>query len=279
MAHNTASPLRALYRIFVLPALSTRTTTVRARPTIQLTRPFSQTSHSHAKTRPVEQRRQRWDSEIKSLQIYLVDPETNTLSEPRTRYDILNNLDTRTHRLIQVSQDEPSNPNFIPVCKIISKKEAYESEKRKKLQAKEAKKVSARGSERGMKTLELNWAIDKGDLEHRLQKLRGFLEEGRRVEVCFRGKKRGRKASLEECERAIGRVREVAGEVEGVKEKVFEGKMGGMASIEFVVIGVKGGGGGGGGASKKEPEREEFDEDEDDDGENDGEEEVEERRA
>ncbi|CZT23586.1 uncharacterized protein RCC_09300 [Ramularia collo-cygni] len=272
MAHHTASPLRALYRVFVLPALSQSATTTRARliptvhPSSSTTRPYSHTPLLSAKTRPAEQRRQKWDSEITSLRIYLIDPETNALPPtPVTRYDTLKTLDTRTHRLVQLSPDEPNNPSFIPVCKIISKKEAYISEQKKKLAAKEAKKVNARGSEAGMKTLELNWAIDTGDLAHRLEKLRGFLEEGRRVEVCFRGKKRGRKASLEECEKVLEQVREVAQGVDGVREKGLEGKIGGVASVEFF---VKGGGGGakGGGSKGREEDDDEEDDEHGDDG-------------
>lgn len=271
MAHHTSSPLRALYRVFVLPALSDPITTPRARliplaatrstPNWSLSsRPFSTTPIPLAKTRPAERRHQKWDSEITSLRIYLVDPLTEKLSEPRTRYDILNNLDTRTHRLVQLSPDEPGNPDFIPVCKIISKKEAYEADKKRKEAAKENKKANARGSEAGMKTLELNWAIDKGDLAHRLEKLRSFLEEGRRVEVCFRGKKRGRKASLEECESVLGQVRGVAEGVEGCREKEFEGRVGGVANVEFLVVKSGGKGGGGGSGSKGKEDGEDDDE-------------------
>lgn len=120
-----------------------------------------------------------------------------------------------------------------------------------------------------MKTLELNWAIDKGDLSHRLEKFRGFLEEGRRVEVCFRGKKRGRKASLEECERVLEQVRGVAEGVEGVREKGLEGNVGGVASLEFV---VKGGGGAGGKGVGKNRENDEEVEEEDEENDDDGEE-------
>lgn len=253
MAHTSASPLRALYRIFVLPTVSTQTTPIRARPLLQSpqpwpsTRQFSQTPFRARKTRPAERRSQRWDSEITALQIYLLDPTTDTLvREVRTRFDVLNSLDTRTHRLVQLSPDEPENPDFIPVCKIVSKKEAYENEKKRRLDSKEQRKANARGSEANMKMLELNWAIDKGDVQHRCAKLREFLGEGRMVEVCFRGKKGGRKATMAECEDLLKTVRAVAEEFDGVKEKGFEGVVGGMASIEFVPKKGKGSGGGDG---------------------------------
>jgi translation initiation factor IF-3 len=123
----------------------------------------------------------------------------------------------------------------IPVCKIISKRDEYENAKRKKAASKEAKKQSFKGSEQGMKTLELNWAIDQNDLGHRLEKLKQFLEEGRRVEVVLAGKKKGRKATKEECEALLDRIETTVEETEGAKEKgPMEGKIGGVAKLTFL---------------------------------------------
>lgn len=247
---HTTSAAQALYHVFVAPALS------KPRPQLLLTspstriqqphhhlRPFSHTPTRHAKTRAPEQRTQKWDNEITARQIYLVDPstdrirdlETGEMPEPRTRFDVLNSIDTKTHRLVQLTPDEPENRDFIPVCKIVSKKESYDAEKRKVKAAKEAKKVAARTSEMGMKTVELNWAIDKNDLGHRLDKMRGFLEEGRRVEVVLASKKRGRKASLEECEGVLERIGECVGDVEGAREmEGLKGKLGGFCTMVFM---------------------------------------------
>ncbi|EME47393.1 hypothetical protein DOTSEDRAFT_69358, partial [Dothistroma septosporum NZE10] len=206
---------RVLYRVFVLsavphPATKQRPSLPRSLPKSQpwslTTRPFSCTVVRHAKTRAPEQRTHKWDSEITARRIYLVDPTTGRLDgiDPETgegeptihnRRSTMSSVDTKTHRLVQMSPDEPDNHNFIPVCKIVSKKDDYEREKAKKKQAKEQKKVQAISSDKAMKTVELNWAIDKNDLGHRLGKVRGFLEEGRRVEVVLASKKQGRKAS------------------------------------------------------------------------------------
>lgn len=168
------------------------------------------------------------------------------MPKPYTRYDVLNNLDTKTHRLVQMSPDEPDNRSFIPVCKIVSKQESYENEKRKKEAAKEARKVAAKTGEDGMKTVELNWAIDRNDLGHRLEKVRGFLREGRRVEVVLASKKRGRKASLEECQGVLERIRECVEGVDGARElEKMEGKMGGFATMVLMGKQIKSGSGGG----------------------------------
>lgn len=158
--------------------------------------------------------------------IQLVDAQTDALGPPVTRYDVLNSLDLKTHRLVQLSNAD------VPVCKIVSKKEEYAADKRKKEQQKEVRAAAAK--ERSVKTLELNWAIDGNDLAHRLEKVKVFLEEGRKVEIVLAAKKRGRKASREECEGVLARIRELVAGVKGVKEaKPLEGVLGGFATMVY----------------------------------------------
>ncbi|WPB00383.1 uncharacterized protein RHO25_005002 [Cercospora beticola] len=167
--------------------------------------------------------------------IQLIDPETNKLLEPMTRFDVLKTLDTKTHRLVQLVPDEPRNPDFIPKCKILNKKDMYESEKKAKELAKEKKRVQKVVSGEGLKTLEINWAIDqKNDLMHRLEKLKGFLAEGRRVEVVCAAKKRGRKASREECEGVVEKILAAVESVEGARQREeMKGKLGGFCQWTF----------------------------------------------
>lgn len=46
-------------------------------------------------------------------------------------------------------------------------------------------------------------------------------------------KKRGRKASPTECQDVLAKIRSVAQSVKGAKEKSFEGKPGGFATLTF----------------------------------------------
>ena len=243
------SPIKALYTIFVQPTLSTnRQRLARNLPAPQQhltnqTRSFTYTPRPSAAVaggtagnkraaRAPEVRTQKWNEEITARILQLVDPETKTLSERVTRYEVLRDLDQKTHRLVQLTPDDPEDRHFVPVCKIVSKKEAYESEKKKKTAQKEVKQAAAK--ERSIKTLELNWAIDGNDLAHRLEKVRAFLEEGRRVEVVLASKKRGRKATLAECEGLLEKIKGVADEVGGAKVlKEFDGRMGGFATIVY----------------------------------------------
>ena len=121
----------------------------------------------------------------------------------------------------------------IPVCKILSKKEVFLDAERKKAEAKEKRKISALAS--SVKTLEINWAIDGNDLGHRMERLRGFLAEGRKVEVVLAAKKRGRKASEGECEGVLRRIRGVVEGVEGAREeRGMVGRVGGFCTLAFV---------------------------------------------
>lgn len=256
-SRHAPSAIHALYRVFVLPALTSATAPVTKRSTsaAQLLRlsatPYSHHPHSCgrsrtfttttplcAKTRAAEIRSQKWNEEITARFIHLVDPVTNTLSpEPVTRYSVLRDLDTKTHRLVQLSPDPPPGRNyseFTPTCKIVSKKEAYEDEKRAKDLAKAKKRALKVMGGAGLKTLELNWAIDQHDLGHRMTRFKEFLLEGRRVEIVLAAKKRGRKASREECEAVLEKVMQVVGEVEGAKQREeMQGKIGGFVTMVF----------------------------------------------
>lgn len=117
---------------------------------------------------------------------------------------------------------------WIPLCKIMDKKTQYQIEKAKEKQRKNSKKV---GSDT-VKTLELNWAIDRNDLGHRLDRVTEFLNEGRRVEIVLAVKKRGRVATADECQDVLKRIRDTVEGVKGAKvAKELEGKIGAMATM------------------------------------------------
>lgn len=238
-------PLQALYRVFVLPTL---TPTTASRPLQQCIKPtrscrgqlqssssiraFS-TSPQLSATRQPEKRTQLWDEEIRARHITVVDPETKSLLPPRPLRQALASIDRKTHRLVCVSPPpKPSEDfrNWVPTCRIVSKKEQYEQDKQKQKQRVAAKKNSADN----VKTLELNWAIDSNDLGHKLKRVEEFLGQGRKVEVVLAKKKGGKKANLEECESVVARIVETAEGVEGAKQlKKMEGKLGGVATLFF----------------------------------------------
>jgi translation initiation factor IF-3 len=131
---------------------------------------------------------------------------------------VLRNIDEKTHYLEQVTPDDPDDPDYLPVCRIVNKKEEYEVQKQRKSAAKASKQRSAKSSAAGAKTVELSWAIDQHDLSHRLGRIKDFLSQGRRVEVAIAKKKGGRLATVEECESLLRSLKETVESVLGARE-------------------------------------------------------------
>ncbi|KAH0377629.1 hypothetical protein KCU92_g9150, partial [Aureobasidium melanogenum] len=235
MRTHMSSPMQALYRVFVQPALSTRTRPVSHLkpliPTTTTTRTFSATpSQPAAGKRLPEKRKHLWDEEIPARRIQLVDPETDSLQPPTRLRDILSSIDRKSHRIICVTQPPAGNwtEEWIPVCKLEDKKAAYEAEKEKK------KLKQAKTAAEGTKTLELNWAIDQNDLGHRMKRMQEFLGQGKKVEIVLARKKGGRRATAEECEELLQKIDLAAEAVKGTKEvKKFEGKLAGMGNLMY----------------------------------------------
>lgn len=122
----------------------------------------------------------------------------------------------------------PSGLEWVPVCKVENKIEAAAKLRAAENARKEAKKLAPEG----VKIMELNWAIAEGDLGHRMKKVREFLMDRRRVEIVVAPKKRGKRASREEADSMLKKVRQSITEVEGAKEiRPMQGQVGGVVSI------------------------------------------------
>ncbi|KAL9580680.1 MAG: hypothetical protein Q9212_004352 [Teloschistes hypoglaucus] len=140
----------------------------------------------------------------------------------------LNGIDRDTCFIIQVGdkvhpryeeypEPESGYPDTrlrIPVCKIVDKR-AY---RLSQIQKDKAKKNTGLTT----KQIELNWAISQHDLGHRLDKLVGFLNQGRRVEVVFGKKRKGwtqrKDVTDEEAQALLHQIREAVKTVENSKE-------------------------------------------------------------
>ena len=163
------------------------------------------------------------DEEIKATYIKLADG-TGKLQEGLLLTSVLAGLDREKEWLVQVAESTDGNPEAI--CRIVKKATLREGERQR------AK--SARATARSNKTLELNWAIDPHDLEHRLGRLQDFLEKGMRVEITVAPKRKGRKATLAEALALMGRIRETAATVDRAKEmKEPEGRALGLMTMIF----------------------------------------------
>jgi translation initiation factor IF-3 len=132
----------------------------------------------------------------------------------------------------EVDEDGDLLPHSVPTCKVVPRMTLrVQHQKKLDIERRQAKGMSTGP---GAKNLELNWAIAGGDLAHRLEKLRGFLRDGRKVEVLIGPKKRGKKATDEECKSVIEAVRSAVEDVKGAGEvKEPEGVMAGVMTLTF----------------------------------------------
>ena len=232
MRGHTSCSMRALYSVFVQPALLARTRPIAQTLTpLTSTRAFSFTPlRTAAGKRLPEKRKHLWNEEIPARRIQIVDPETDSLQDPVRLRDVLNRLDKNLFRIVCVTQPPAGDwtEEWIPVCKIEDKKVAYEAEKEKKKVKQQ--KMAAEGT----KTLELNWAIDANDLGHRMKRMQEFLGQGKKVEIILARKKGGRRATPDECEALLQKINEAAEGVKGTKEiKKFEGKLAGTGNLTY----------------------------------------------
>lgn len=212
----------ALHRVFIAPIEQSNLLISRRLPP-----PRQALSPSVLQTRlytagPVPEKRTIQDDLIKSWSIRLVNDD-GTLGEIRSTRQVLEEIDRNVYSLVQVGPTVPGVPS---VCKIMNKKAMREAEK--------ARAKAARNNSGNVKTLELNWAIDKGDLGHRLDKMKKFLEKGLKVEIALASKRRGKQATEEEAAALLRRIRETVQELPGSKElKPMEGRMLRTATMFF----------------------------------------------
>ncbi|KAH8789042.1 hypothetical protein F5882DRAFT_402647 [Hyaloscypha sp. PMI_1271] len=180
----------------------------------------SQQQKCYASSAAVRSRLPR-DDEIKAWSISLVG-EDGKLQDPQPTLDVLDSIDRKKDTLVVVVPGEPGVP---PICKIMNKEAVRAAEK--------AKLKGARSAVTE-KTIELNWAIDANDLSHRMTKMKGFLMKGNRVEIVLGAKRKGKKATVEEAEALIARVKAAVAEVEGTRaSKPADGKLLGVYTLQF----------------------------------------------
>ncbi|KAJ5987164.1 hypothetical protein N7451_011529 [Penicillium sp. IBT 35674x] len=154
------------------------------------------------------------DEEIRSQLVQVVNSEGD-LDPPEHLADVLETFDRKKYFLIQVSPGAFKKP---PVCKVMNKLDYRNAEK--------AKEKAAKAAVKAVKQIELNWAIDAHDLEHRLKQLAAFLEKGRKVEVILTRKKHKRPPTVDEIKHVMQTVLDTTREAGGTQVKPMEGEPG-----------------------------------------------------
>ena len=225
----STSTALALHRVFLTSAeLCTQravpagASSVRSRISTCSPTVFSTQARQYANP-PQQQRGFPRDETIQSMFVQLVD-EDGKLMPPDMRSRVLASIDRSKDVLVQVASQEGQPA----ICKVMDKSKLRESERAK------SKAKSTRNANHVLKQLELNWAIDANDLGHRLDRMQFLLEKGNRVDVVLAAKRRGRKATTEEAEGVLSKIRARIEATEGAKEiKPMEGRMLATATLFF----------------------------------------------
>jgi translation initiation factor IF-3 len=115
-----------------------------------------------------------------------------------------------------------------PVCKIYTKNEL-----RKGLRTQDQTERVAKRKASAEKAIELNWSIRENDVKWSLKRIKEWLEDGKRVSVSLKRKKRTPMSNLKICLALVDTVRETATSVPGTSEVNVEGSPASAMILEF----------------------------------------------
>lgn len=119
--------------------------------------------------------------------------------------------------LVQISR---GNDDGVAICRIMTVSDLLKQRRDKERLQKEQKKSLKQSVP---KQIELTWAIGPHDLEHKLAQLKGFIEDGKKVEIILASKKRQRKATIEEGRALLAKVREKIAEAGARETQTMQG--------------------------------------------------------
>lgn len=147
------------------------------------------------------------------------------LSPPEPIRRALSRIKQGTEHLVQVSKVDDDG---VAICRIMTIAEMLKGKRERERIQKEQKKSLKQSVP---KQIELNWAIGPNDLEHKLTQLKGFIEDGRKVEIVLASKKRQRQATPEEGEEVLRKVRAKLEEADAREIKAMQGGMVGKHTV------------------------------------------------
>ncbi|KAA8651891.1 hypothetical protein EYZ11_009469 [Aspergillus tanneri] len=212
---NLISTTQALRHVFVSPSQFIRFQLFRSTtlPTLNQSR-FLHVKRRLSPAQSTGTGSQPRDEEIRAEFVQVVN-ENNSLDPPIRLRDVLHTFNRSENYLQQVSPTLPGKP---PVCKIVNRVAMRELERSKAKAAHAAKAAN--------KQIELNWAIDAHDLDHRLKQLTTFLEKGRKVEVVLTRKRGKRAPTVEEIKHLMDSVISTIKEANAMQIRPIEGEPG-----------------------------------------------------
>jgi len=131
-----------------------------------------------------------------------VKREDGSLGEEEMLRLILRRIDREKETVIQLSKPGERDVAVVQIAKISDLRERLRERER----AEREKMLAERDNK--PKQIELNWAISEHDLELKLKQMEQFVDEGRKVELLLAAKKRARKASQDEGNEVLKKIRE-----------------------------------------------------------------------
>ena len=133
---------------------------------------------------------------------------------------VLRSINGQNEHLVQVSPPTEDRPTA--VVRVFKRADLI----RQRLEReKAAKKQQKSTKDRAPKQMELNWAIGPHDLEMKLGQMEGFLGKGRIVEIILAAKRRQRRASPEEGEEVLKKIREMLQHIDAREVKPMDGEV------------------------------------------------------
>jgi len=140
------------------------------------------------------------------------DEEGDILGPVQRTDDILRKLDRSRYALVMLAPPPPprAGEQSAAICKLL---DLEQEARRVAEQKKEARQAKANSKE-----LEFNWAIAKGDMDMKINRMAEFLRKGMRVDVTLAKKRGSRAATVKEAQQLIASIQEAVTQVPYAKE-------------------------------------------------------------
>jgi len=158
------------------------------------------------------------DEDIETTEVQVKQPD-GKLSEPQNLHALLQSLDRRNQLVVQLSK--PGERKYA-VVRVHDRMDLLKQVREREALAKQTAMAQR---EKRPKQLELNWAISEHDLDIKLKQMEQFLQKGKKVEILLASKAKQRRATREEAEQVLQKIRERMHHIGAREVKAMEGQV------------------------------------------------------
>lgn len=221
-ATNLAATTRLLPPPPTIPTINDSNTTLGRRGYAKLVRPPKQKQKSLISNNDIPY---QW---VRIKQENRADEEGDILGPAQRTDDILRKLDMSRYALVMLAPPPPprAGEQSAAICKLVNLEQEAQCAEEQKKEARQAKANS--------KELEFNWAIAKGDMDMKINRMADFLRKGMRVDVTLAKKRGSRAATVKEAQQLVANIQEAVTQVPFAKEiKKPDGTPGKVVRMSF----------------------------------------------